>query len=245
MTKRPVIGIPCHHSQTLWGDLSYGNSFSYLNAIEQAGGVPLLLPLSHDTEMLDTLYERIDGLLLAGGVDIHPHAYGHEPHPKLGKNDLMQDASEVYLTRKAAQDGKPILGICRGHQMLNVALGGTLYQDIPSEVDGALDHEYSAKQNDGTVLAHTIQVDETSWLAETLGQTLIQTNTMHHQAVRDVAPTMRIVGTASDGIVEVIESTNDNFAVGIQSHPEELWHTTEPRWTRLFHAYITEVSKTL
>lgn len=97
MTKRPVIGIPCHHSQTLWGDLSYGNSFSYLNAIEQAGGVPLLLPLSHDTEMLDTLYERIDGLLLAGGVDIHPHAYGHEPHPKLGKNDLMQEIGRAHV----------------------------------------------------------------------------------------------------------------------------------------------------
>ena len=245
MAKRPVIGIPCHHSQTLWGDLAYGNSFSYLKAIEQAGGVPLLLPLSTDTEMLDTLFERIDGLLLAGGVDIHPQAYGHEPHPKLGGNDLLQDTTEVYLTRKAANDGKPILGICRGHQMLNVALGGTLYQDIPSEVDGALDHEESAKKEDGSWLAHTIQIDETSWLAETLGQTLIQTNTMHHQAVRDVAPTLRVAGKASDGVVEVIESTNDNFAVGIQSHPEELWSTTEPRWAQLFRAYVSEVSKTI
>lgn len=245
MAKRPVIGIPCHHSKTPWGDLAYGNSFSYLNAIEQAGGVPLLLPLSADHDMLETLYERIDGLLLAGGVDIHPDAYGHEPHPKLGGNDTLQDTSEVYLTRRAAQDGKPILGICRGHQMLNVALGGTLYQDIPSEVEGALDHEYSAKQNDGSVLAHDIQIDETSWLAETLGQTIVSTNTMHHQAVRDVAPTMRVVGKASDGVVEVIESTSDNFAVGIQSHPEELWNTTAPQWARLFRAYVAEVRKSL
>jgi putative glutamine amidotransferase len=149
----------------------------------------------------------------------------------------------MYLTQKAVADGKPVLGICRGHQMLNVALGGTLYQDIPSELPESLDHRFSEHAKDGSVLAHEIQISEESWLAEVLEQTVIKTNSMHHQAVRDVAPGLRVVGTSSDGIVEVIESTNDHFAVGIQSHPEELWNTTEQRWEKLFKAYIAEVAK--
>jgi putative glutamine amidotransferase len=243
MTKRPIIGIPCTHSRDEWGGLSLGNSQTYIRAIEHAGGVPLLLPTSENREVLDGLYGVIDGLLLAGGVDIHPDAYGHAPHPKLGSNNLEQDSAEVYLTKRAAADGKPILGICRGHQMLNVALGGTLFQDIPAEIAGSLDHAYSANLKDGKVLAHEIQIGEDSWLAETLEQTIIQTNSMHHQSVRDVAPSLRVVGTTADGVVEVIESTGSNFAIGIQSHPEELWDTTETKWQKLFDAYIAEVIK--
>jgi putative glutamine amidotransferase len=245
MTKRPVIGIPCTQSRDEWGGLALGNSETYLRAIEAAGGTPLLLPLSDESGVLEGLYEIIDGLLLAGGVDIHPDAYNHPPHENLGSNNLLQDRSELYLTRRAIADGKPILGICRGHQMLNVAAGGTLYQDIPAEIPGALNHEFSADAKDGSVLAHDIQIDEESWLAETLGQTIIKTNSMHHQSVRDVAPSMRIVGKSSDGVVEVIESTNEHFAVGIQSHPEELWNTSEPQWTRLFATYVQEVAKTV
>jgi len=243
MTKRPVIGIPCTHSRDDWGTTASGNSNSYLKAIEQAGGVPLLLPLSESQAMLDQLYGLIDGQLLAGGVDINPDQYGHAHHPELGETSPLQDHSEVYLTRKAFQDGKPVLGICRGHQMLNVALGGTLYQDIPSEIPGALDHNFSAKAKDGSLLAHDIQIAEESWLAEVLEQTIIKTNTMHHQAVRDVAPGLKVVGTSSDGVVEVIQSEGDHFAVGIQSHPEELWNTSEPRWQRLFAAYVAQVAK--
>ena len=245
MTKRPIIGIPCRQALNEWGGFALGNSPTYLEAIEKAGGLPLLLPLSDETGVLDGLYEIIDGLLLAGGVDIHPDAYNHPAHEKLGSNNLLQDSSELYLTRRAIADGKPILGICRGHQMLNVAAGGTLYQDIPSEIENSLSHTYSSDVDDGTVLAHDIQIDEDSWLAETLGQTVIKTNSMHHQSVRDIAPNMRIVGKSSDGVVEVIESTNEHFAVGIQSHPEELWNTTEPRWAQLFTTYVQEVAKTV
>lgn len=243
MAKRPVIGIPCTHSQDQWGTTAYGNSHTYLKAVEAAGGVPVLLPLSESKEVLEVLYGTIDGLLLAGGVDINPQNYGHEPHPHLGTTSPLQDSTEIFLTQKAVADGKPVLGICRGHQMLNVALGGTLYQDIPSELPTALDHRYSEHAKDGSVLAHDIQISEESWLAEVLEQTVIKTNSMHHQAVRDVAPGLRVVGTTSDGVVEVVESTSDHFAVGIQSHPEELWNTTEPRWQRLFKAYVDEVAK--
>lgn len=243
MTKRPIIGIPCTHSQDSWGTLAYGNSSTYLKAIEQAGGVPLLLPLSERQDVLDRLYESIDGLLLAGGVDINPEQYQHAAHPQLGETSPLQDHSEAYLTRRAFADGKPVLGICRGHQMLNVALGGTLYQDIPSELPGSLNHNLSGESKDGSLIAHEIRIEEDSWLAEVLEQTTIPTNTMHHQAVRDVAPTLKVVGVASDGVVEVIQSTGDHFAVGIQSHPEELWNTSEPRWSKLFAAYVAEVAK--
>src|SRR5262249_8468543 len=160
-----------------------------------------LIHLTRDAEVLDTHYHNCDALLFAGGEDVHPSFYGAEPHPKLGKPSPFQDEVELALARRAAEDGKPILGVCRGIQLLNVALGGMLYQDISAELSGALDHEESTKRHDMAHLTHSIALEQDSWLAGRLDADQLFVNTLHHQALRDVAPRLRVVGRAPDGVV--------------------------------------------
>src|SRR5215207_6008705 len=133
--NRPVIGIPCSLYPDSWFTPANGNAISYLRALEAAGGIPALIHLTRDGEVLDAHYARCDALLFAGGEDVGPAHYGAAPHPKLGPTNPDQDEVEIALACRAVADGKPALGICRGIQLLNVALGGTLYQDIPSEID--------------------------------------------------------------------------------------------------------------
>ncbi|MFL5800216.1 MAG: gamma-glutamyl-gamma-aminobutyrate hydrolase family protein [Roseiflexaceae bacterium] len=233
-SRRPVIGIPCGVYPDSWYTPTNGNALSYLRAIEAAGGVPALIHLTRDAEVLDVHHRRCDALLLAGGEDVHPSCYGATPHPRLGRTSPFQDEIEIALTRRAAAEGKPILGICRGVQMLNVALGGTLYQDIPSEVPGALDHEESTTRRDMAHLAHPIALEADSWLAGRLDAGELVVNTLHHQALRDVAPGLRVVGWAPDGLVEAVEGLGPHFTIGVQCHPEELWERADPRWARVF-----------
>jgi putative glutamine amidotransferase len=238
-TLRPVIGIPCAIYPDSWFTPASGNAVSYLRAVEAAGGIPLLIHLTRDAEVLDTHYQRCDALLLAGGEDVHPARYGAAPHSKLGKTNPAQDEVELALARRAAADGKPILGICRGMQLLNVALGGTLYQDIPSELGGALDHEESTGRRDMSYLAHPIELAADSWLAERLGAAEVVVNTLHHQALRDVGRGLRVVGRAPDGVVEAVEGTGSGLLVGVQCHPEELWERADTRWARLFEGFVS------
>src|SRR5262245_34811989 len=193
-SRRPIIGIPCSAYPDSWFTPANGNAISYLRAIEAAGGVPALIHLTRDAEVLDAHYQRCDALLFAGGEDVHPSFYGAQPHPRLGKPNPFQDEVELALARRAAKDGKPILGVCRGVQLLNVALGGTLYQDIPAELPGALDHEASTRQRDMAYLAHPVALEQDSWLAGRIDADKLIVNTLHHQALRDVAPGLRVVG---------------------------------------------------
>jgi putative glutamine amidotransferase len=237
-TQRPTIGIPCGAYPDSWYTPTNGNAISYLRAIEAAGGIPALIHLTRDAEVLDAHYQRCDALLLAGGEDIHPSFYGAEPHPKLGRPNPFQDEVELALTRRAAADRMPILGICRGVQLLNVALGGTLYQDVPSEVAGALNHEESSGQRDMAYLAHSIALESNSWLAGRLDAGELLVNTLHHQALRDVAPGLRVVSRAPDGVVEAVEGSGPGFVVGVQCHPEELWERADARWARVFAGFV-------
>jgi len=238
LTRRPVIGIPCSAYPDSWYTPTNGNAISYLRAIEAAGGVPALIHLTRDAEVLDAHYRRCDGLLLAGGEDVDPAYYGAVPHPKLGQPNPFQDEIEIALTRRAAAEGKPILGICRGVQLLNVALGGTLYQDIPAELPGALDHAESITRRDMAHLAHPIDLEANSWLADRLDAGTLIVNTLHHQALRDVAPGLRVVGRATDGVIEAVEGVGPHFVLGVQCHPEELWEHADPRWARVFAGFV-------
>jgi putative glutamine amidotransferase len=236
--RRPIIGIPCGVYPDLWYTPTNGNAISYLRAVEAAGGIPALIHLTRDAEVLDAHFTRCDALLLAGGEDVDPSFYGVEPHPKLGRPNPFQDEVEIALARRALAEGMPILGVCRGQQLLNVAMGGTLYQDIASEMPGAIDHEQSAQHRDMAYLAHPIALELDSWLAGRLDADELVVNTLHHQALRDVAPGLRVVARAPDGVVEAVEGTGTNLVVAVQCHPEELWEQADARWARVFAGFV-------
>jgi len=236
--NRPVIGIPCSIYPDSWFTPANGNAISYLRAIEAAGGIPSLTHLTDDAEVLDAHYDRCDALLLAGGEDVDPACYGAAPHPRLGTTNPQQDEVEIALARRAVAEGRPVLGICRGVQLLNVALGGTLYQDIPAELPGALAHDESTERRDMSYLAHPVALEADSWLAGRLDASEILVNTLHHQALRDVAPGLRVTGRAPDGVVEAVEGTSSGFVLGVQCHPEELWERADRRWARLFEGFV-------
>ena len=240
LIRRPIIGIPCSIYPDSWYTPANGNAISYLRALEAAGGIPALIHLTYDQEVLDAHYTRCDAILFAGGEDIGPAHYDAAPHPKLGPTNPGQDEVEIALARRAVADGMPVLGICRGIQLLNVALGGTLYQDIPSEIAGALDHSASTEQRDMSHLAHPIALAEDSWLAGRLDATDLIVNTLHHQALRDIAPGLRVIARAPDGVVEAVEGAGDSFVLGVQCHPEELWERTDPRWARMFEGFVEQ-----
>ena len=236
--SRPIIGIPCSIYPDTWFTPAYGNATSYLRAIEAAGGIPMLIHLTGDTEVLDTHYQRCDALLFAGGNDVHPSFYGASEHPKLGDTNVFQDEVERVLVQRAIACGRPVLGICRGMQLINVVLGGSLYQDIASELPNAFDHQASIARRNMAYLAHTITLDATAWLAERLDTTELAVNTLHHQALRTIAPSLQVVARAPDGIVEAVEGVGTRAVIGVQCHPEELWEAVDKRWMRVFEGFV-------
>jgi putative glutamine amidotransferase len=238
-----MIGLPSACYADSWYTPANGNAISYLRAIEAAGGIPALIHQTVDREVLDTHYQRCDGFIFAGGTDIDPAQYAAACHPKLETPDPRQDALELLLARRAVADGKPIFGICRGNQLVNVALGGSLYQDIPSECAGSLNHSESTDQRNMSYLAHDLALESDSWLAERLGATNLMINTLHHQALQGIAPGLRVVGRAPDGIIEVVEGTGPSFVLGVQCHPEELWQQADPRWARVFAGFVEQCGR--
>lgn len=235
----PLIGISCgtFHDKA-WCPPSFGHRQTYVDAIVAAGGIPLLIPPLQDDALLHALYARLDGLLLAGGGDISPAYYGEEPHEQLGTIDPLRDRAEMPLARWAVADGKPVLGICRGAQVLNVAMGGTLYQDITTQITTDLEHDLSYKFEDWTYMAHELRMDPGSRLSGLLGAQRMLINSLHHQSVKTIAPGLRAVAWAPDGVVEALEGVNGHFLMGIQCHPEALQAQADPRWKALFAAFV-------
>lgn len=240
---RPIIGIVAAQYERKSGGVLAGVSVSYVRAVEAGGGIPLLIQLSDDSEVLDTLYRHCDGLVFHGGGDVDPAVYGAARIPQCGEPDSLRDRVELALARRAVAEGMPVLGICRGIQLLNVALGGTLYQDIPSELPGALDHYASRNAEGRTLMPHTISITPDSWLAGQLGVTELPANTFHHQALRDIAPGLNITARAPDGVVEAVEGAGPSFIAGVQCHPEDLWDAAEPRWARLFAGFVAVAAR--
>ena len=233
-----IIGLPTHSASD--GQPEYVIRKAYCEAIVMAGGIPLLLPLLTSEGSLKELYGLIHGLLLCGGSDIAAEHYGVADSGKLTFVDRQRDQVELALARWALRDGIPILGICRGIQLLNVAAGGTLIQDIPSECAGALKHR--SKQR----LAHDVLVQPGSLLAGLLadGEGLgkehrIKVNSRHHQAVKEIAPRFIASAHAPDGIIEGIEiaSREDGFAAGVQWHAEDLV-PEDPAMVNLFRRFV-------
>jgi putative glutamine amidotransferase len=236
--QRPIIGMTTMNVHHAGQRALQGIRPMYVEAIVAAGGIPLLIPLTDDEAVTRELYALCAGILLPGGEDLDPATYGETPHPELGPVDRQRDAVELLLARLTQADRKPLLGICRGVQTINVAFGGTLYQDLPSQLAAPLNHRANTDMNEFTTPTHNVHLEPDSWLAAQLGIIEIAANTMHHQALKDVAPGLRITGVAPDGVIEAVEGTDAQFVVGVQCHPEHLWHTSETRWRELFAGFV-------
>jgi putative glutamine amidotransferase len=231
MTK-PLIGIVAERwssSRKKPDARVQGQLSTYVDAVLGAGGVPIIVPLLPDANDLRQVYASLDGLLLPGGGDLDPQQYLTPPHPATGSIDADRDEVELFLARRALTDRKPLLGVCRGIQLLNVALGGSLYQDLPTEFDGALPHYFHYPEHPLDTPAHNVQVEEDSLLAQCLGQPIVQVNSRHHQAARQVAPGLNVVGRAPDGVIEALELPGHPFALGVQWHPENMQARPEMR----------------
>ena len=237
---RPLIGIPCHAD---YADGTkrpiYSNNRAYVHAVEHAGGVPILIPYLHDFSMFDTLLPRLDGLLLSGGIDIDPVLYGEAPHPLCEEPDKELDAIEMKLAQWALQEDIPTLGVCRGMQILNVALGGTLYQDIPALRPHSLHHSHRHLSRD--YLAHRVNVLPGSRVEQLLGPGPFMVNSLHHQAVHEPGRDVVISGTADDGVAEMLEVNGRRFMIAAQFHPEELY-LKESASARLFATFVQACS---
>ena len=205
-----------------------------VRGVERAGGLPALIPPALDPATAQSLYQRLDGLLLAGGGDVDPALYGADGHPAVDGVDSARDWIEVALARQAVRESRPLFGICRGAQILNVALGGTLYRAI-EEHPGAQRHTYFPGLP-YDYLAHPVQVQEDSTLARIVGQPVLMVNSLHHQACNLVAPGLRVVAAAPDGMVEAVEIVDHPFGLAVQWHPEGL--PDDPAMQGLFQAFV-------
>jgi putative glutamine amidotransferase len=211
----------------------------YRQSILHAGGEPHVVDASM---RVDDVLAGIDGLLLTGGDDVAPTRYGETPHPAVVEAEAARDEFEIALVKAARERGLPILAICRGIQVLNVACGGTLVQDIPSQVAGAGPHSLTVPPSEPYSLAHEIWLEKDSLLSKLMSERLndadtCEVNSRHHQAVRTLAPGFRVSATAPDGVIEAIEDPSAPFCLGVQWHPENFWRTGEFR--PLFEGFLT------
>ncbi len=236
MTRKPIIGLTPSH------DLEHDDISmrpTYLEAISAAGGIPVVLPLEASTEDLRQLADTLDGFVFTGGPDPHPFLFGEETHAQCGQVSLKRDSLETRLLPLVMETRKPILGICRGIQIINVALGGTIYQDIPSQFgQGEGPFPLAHKQPFPYAQpSHTVYVAAGTRLAQIFGTNTLQVNSMHHQALKDMAPGLMACGFASDGLIEAAEMPGYPFLTAVQWHPEYLWKK-DPAMANLFAEFI-------
>lgn len=237
---RPVVAVTAT-SEMIRNALRARLNTAYVEALEAVGIIPLVTSPLRDATIADELLARVDALVLTGGEDVDPRHYAASPHPATDVPHTRRDAWELALIAGARARSMPVLAICRGMQILNVALGGTLVQDLPTERPGPIRHGQAAARRERV---HGASVDPGSRLADALGATTIAINSSHHQAIDRVAPGLRVVARSAEGIVEGIEAMDsDWWVLGAQWHPEELVSTTEPWDRNLFEAFSAEVRR--
>ncbi|MGH9847990.1 MAG: gamma-glutamyl-gamma-aminobutyrate hydrolase family protein [Blastocatellia bacterium] len=216
---RPLIGVTMRLYEP---ENSFYLRRFYAEAVEAAGGAPVYIPLIPNREYLAALIGRLDGLMLSGSnSDVDPAFYGEEPHPKLGSVTPERDETDLALLEMAEERAMPVLAICFGLQSLNVARGGSLIQDIESQVENPIKHEQGAPANRPS---HNIEIEAESLLARLAGGVTVRVNSSHHQAIKRVGRNLKVIARAADGVIEAVTDTRaDRFVLGVQWHPEVGW----------------------
>lgn len=232
--KKPIIAITPSYDETR---VAIGRR--YMDAVQQSGGTPLLLNLTFDADVMEHYAQIADGFLFTGGDDVAPIEYGETVHEGFGDYCLERDKLELPLVKRVMELGKPMMGICRGIQTINVACGGTLYQDLPIEFSKKMSHRQGPPYS---TPSHTVTVKEGTILYDIIGDTTCEVNSMHHQAVKKLAEGWKISAFAPDGTIEAIELPDYCFALGIQWHPEQLFPVNE-KAQLIFKRFIEECKK--
>ncbi|WP_188206977.1 gamma-glutamyl-gamma-aminobutyrate hydrolase family protein [Alkalibacillus aidingensis] len=235
-SKQPVIGLTC-------SSVNHNNIPSFnihkklVDVVIKAGGVPVVIPTGKQ-EMTKVWVSHCDGVILTGGEDIDPNSYGDNPSPQIKKTNKKRDQTEMELVRQAMNQKKPILGLCRGAMILNVGLGGSVIQDIETNIPNAINHYQQAERPEPT---HDIRIDQTSRLYQILGSTNYQVNSFHHQSIDQLSSHLKSVAEAPDGVIEAVEVTDLSSPVvlGVQWHPEEM-AGDDLAMQRLFDTFVIE-----
>lgn len=228
----PVIGLTTQYEYLVNRKLIQVNN-TYVDAIIESGGTPIVLPIVTDEDKIDNYLDLVDGLIFTGGGDISPLYFGEEPIKEIGSICLDRDKMELELFKRAYERGIPVFGICRGLQLINVALKGTIYQDIFVQLPYSIAH-VCGDVHQGF---HTINILKDSILYKAFGKEKLVVNSQHHQSIKDVGDNLRVTSTTVDGIIESIESTNDKFVLGVQFHPESMIYN-DREFIKIFNYFI-------
>jgi len=243
MSERPLIGVPTQTLQSIDGipdelPLSWVMNHRYYTALAMVEAAPVMIPLLDDEGALRAIFDRLDGLFIAGGVDMDPSSYAAERTEHCGNTDLPRDRVEMAMTRWALESDLPVFGVCRGMQVMNVVAGGDLFQDCAQEIENAAKHDYFPTQGHARdFIAHEVAVAEGSLLAASLGSARAGVNSMHHQAVRRLGEGLVVTATAPDGVIEALEDPRRAFHLAVQWHPEMLIDRDAPT-RRLFESFV-------
>lgn len=240
---KPRIALPADTFTEATNVINQRNAefapYQAIQAITKYGGIPIILP-SIDAADAPAYLDLFDGLLMLGGFDVDPTFFNEEPHYELGETYRKRDLFEIALIKSSIEAGKAVMGICRGLQVINVALGGTLYQDLSEDPQAKLKHSQLAP---GNLPTHHVNVQNDSLLSNLIGPRCY-VNSRHHQAIHDLAPALRSVATADDGVVEAVESKKNNQILGVQWHPENMYkHNKESQ--ALFGNFISRSAEVM
>lgn len=234
---KPIIGVTTSYADERTLQTSYDN----IDAVVQAGGIPLVLANASASEDMDQIITRLDGVLVTGGGDIDPTLFGEEPHRELGVIHPDRDRFETALLEKCLEKNKPVLAICRGCQILNIAAGGDMYQDIYSQTSSTLlQHTQRAPRSHAS---HFINVEDGSLLAKITSRSRYKVNSFHHQAVRELGENFQVSALSSDGIIEAFESRRHTFVLAVQWHPECMVAKEDEPSLKLFSTFIKASSQ--
>lgn len=237
MSKKPMIGLTTYNRESRKYCVV---SVDYVNSTFAAGGLPVSIPTIEKDEDFDSYIDMLDGILFTGGADIHPRYFNEEPPKEVNQLEPYRDKCELELFKRAYNRKMPILGICRGAQLINVALGGSLYQDINRQLPDTYGH--NPKEAFGYDLFHSVDILDDTRLYDIFKEKNIYVNSFHHQSIKDLGKNLKIAALAKDNVIEGIESTDDRYLIGVQWHPEILTEK-HPEFLELFKDFVQESLK--